>query len=94
MFKHNWLVFDLECTLCCKVEGYILTCIFKILGLSHFERYSVPYIYGGLSNLKIGAQIYRLSGKGKNCGGKAKVGGRFSSRKVPVLTNRFFGQEG
>ena len=27
---------------------------------------------------------FRLSGKGKNCGGKAKVGGRFSGGKVPV----------
>ncbi len=30
---------------------------------------------------------FRLSGKGKNCGGKAKVGGRFSGGKVPVLTS-------
>ena len=26
---------------------------------------------------------FRLSGKGKNCGGKAKVGGRVSAGKVP-----------
>ncbi len=34
------------------------------------------------------ARIYCLSafpGKVKNCGGKAKVLGRFSARKVPVL---------
>ncbi len=30
---------------------------------------------------------FRLSGKGKNCGGKAKVGGRFSAGKVPFLTS-------
>ncbi len=33
------------------------------------------------------AQIYCLSGKGKNCDEKAKVGGRFSGRKVPFLTS-------
>ncbi len=43
---------------------------------------------------------FRLSGKGENCGGKAKVGGRFSDGKVPVLTSndarkpRFSGREG
>ncbi len=30
---------------------------------------------------------FRLSGKGKNCGGKAKVEGRFSDGKAPVLTS-------
>ncbi len=30
--------------------------------------------------------LFRLSEKGKNCGGKAKVRGRFSAGKVPVLT--------
>ncbi len=33
------------------------------------------------------ARIHCLSEKGKNCSGKAKVRGRFSAGKVPVLTS-------
>ena len=33
------------------------------------------------------AQIYCLSGKGKNLGDKAKVGGRFSTGKLGLLTS-------
>ena len=43
---------------------------------------------------------FRLSGKVENCSGKAKVGGRFSSGKIPVFTSinakklKFSGREG